>query len=220
MLFHVLFIVLLFQFDNDMTDGGAGYKTGFAFACLLNLYAFLCVANSNPGYVSEQERCPEDQEDIYREQDRIRRERIAERVKSKRERERHATEAEVVADDDDDGGDDAELPDLESGGGDRTSERRGEDEGTGGLLGAPGGASNSSDLATATSSSFVGADNSEPRWASTANTARRGRGCARSTATTAAGACASSTTTASGWERASGRRITRGSCGTSSRKPR
>jgi len=161
-LFHVLFIVLLFQFDNDMTDGGAGYKTGFAFACLLNLYAFLCVANSNPGYVSEQERCPEDQEDIYREQDRIRRERIAERVKSKRERERHATEAEVVADDDDDGGDDAELPDLESGGGDRTSERRGEDEGTGGLLGAPGGASNSSDLATATSSSFVGADNSEP----------------------------------------------------------
>ena len=161
--FHVLFIVLLFQFDNDMTDGGAGYQTGFAFACLLNLYAFLCVANSNPGYVSEQERCPEDQEDVYREQDRIRRERIAARVKAKRERERHAAEAEDVADDDE-GGDDAELPDLESGGGDRTTDRttspRGEDEGTGGLLGAPGGASNSSDLAT--SSSFVGADNDEP----------------------------------------------------------
>ena len=165
--FHVLFIVLLFQFDNDMTDGGAGYQTGFAFACLLNLYAFLCVANSNPGYVSEQERCPEDQEDVYREQDRIRRERIAARVKSKRERERHAAEADDVADDDDTAGDDAELPDLESGDrtNDRTNERtaspRGEDDGTGGLLGAPGGASNSSDV-NATSSSFIGGDVGEP----------------------------------------------------------
>ena len=114
MFFHILFIVLLFQFDNDMTDGGAGYQTGFAFMCLLNLFAFLCVANSNPGYVSEQERCPEDQEDIYREQDRLRRERIAARVKSKRERERNAAGAENEDPADDDNADDAEL-DLERG---------------------------------------------------------------------------------------------------------
>ena len=160
MFFHILFIVLLFQFDNDMTDGGAGYQTGFAFMCLLNLFAFLCVANSNPGYVSEQERCPEDQEDIYREQDRLRRERIAARVKSKRERERNAPGAEnedPVADDHD--ADDAEL-DLERGSSldlqtrQTSDDRRAHhDEGTGGLLGAPGGASNSSDLATAISSS-------------------------------------------------------------------
>lgn len=114
MFFHILFIVLLFQFDNDMTDGGAGYQTGFAFMCLLNLFAFLCVANSNPGYVSEQERCPEDQEDIYRTQDRLRRERIAARVKSKRERERNAAGAENEDPADDDDADDAEL-DLERG---------------------------------------------------------------------------------------------------------
>ena len=159
MFFHILFIVLLFQFDNDMTDGGAGYQTGFAFMCLLNLFAFLCVANSNPGYVCEQERCPEDQEDIYREQDRLRRERIAARVKSKRERERNAAGAENEDPADDDDADDAEL-DLERGSSldlqtRQTSDARRahHDEGTGGLLGAPGGASNSSDLATAISSS-------------------------------------------------------------------
>ena len=75
----------------------------------------------------------EDQEDVFREQDRIRRERIAARVKA-RGSARTRGEAEDVAEDDE--GATTPAPDLESGGGDRTTDRttspRGEDEGTGG----------------------------------------------------------------------------------------
>jgi len=53
--FHALFIGLLATMPNDLTLGGAPYQWGFGFAVFVNTLAFACVANSNPGYVDERE---------------------------------------------------------------------------------------------------------------------------------------------------------------------
>lgn len=50
---HVLIIAMLLSMENDLTLGGAGYKTMFWFAVFANCFAFACAANSNPGYVDE-----------------------------------------------------------------------------------------------------------------------------------------------------------------------
>ena len=44
---------MLLSMENDLTLGGAGYKTMFWFAVFANCFAFACAANSNPGYVDE-----------------------------------------------------------------------------------------------------------------------------------------------------------------------
>ena len=53
---HVLVVYFLSLFENDMTDGGDAYKTGVAFSLIVNAAFYLALANSNPGYVEEDEK--------------------------------------------------------------------------------------------------------------------------------------------------------------------
>ena len=162
-------------------------------ACLLNLYAFLCVANSNPRAPAAATPTRSRRISTGSRTEEVQRETTIEEGDEDDDDEAGgATEAEIVAD-----GEAGDVSAGSSSGGDLESGRRRRRASDAARTREPGGcwAPRAARATPATSRPRPRRVSSAPTtanpwWASTANTARRGGGCARSTATTAAGACA------------------------------